>query len=50
LRRGEQELDNLYFSPSIIRMIKSKRMRCAGHIARMERRRIYKEYWWEIQK
>jgi hypothetical protein len=25
----------LYFSPSIIRMIKSRRMRWAGHVARM---------------
>jgi hypothetical protein len=29
---------NLYFSPSILRMIKSRRMRLAGHVARMERR------------
>jgi hypothetical protein len=26
---------NLYFSPNIIRMIKSRRMRWAGHVARM---------------
>jgi hypothetical protein len=30
-----EELHNLYSSPSIIRMIKSRRMRCAGHAARM---------------
>jgi hypothetical protein len=24
------------FSPSIIRMIRARRMRCAGHVARME--------------
>jgi hypothetical protein len=29
------ELHNLYFSPDIDRMIKSRRMRCAGHLARM---------------
>jgi hypothetical protein len=29
-----KELHNLYFSPSIIRMIKSRRMRCAGYVAR----------------
>jgi hypothetical protein len=28
-----EELHNLYSSPSIIRMIKSKRMRWAGHVA-----------------
>jgi hypothetical protein len=30
-----EELNNLNFSPDIIRMIKSKRMRWAGHVARM---------------
>jgi hypothetical protein len=34
-----EELHNFYSSPSIIRMIKSRRMRCAGHIARMEERK-----------
>jgi hypothetical protein len=29
-----EELHNLYSSPSIIRMVKSRRMRCAGHVAR----------------
>jgi hypothetical protein len=29
---------NLYSSPSIIRMIKSRRMIWAGHVARMKRR------------
>jgi hypothetical protein len=30
-----EELRNLYQSPNIIRMIKSRRMRWAGHVARM---------------
>jgi hypothetical protein len=30
-----EELHNLYFSPNIIRMIKSWRMKWAGHAARM---------------
>jgi hypothetical protein len=30
-----EELHDLYSSPSIIRMMKSKRMRWAGHVARM---------------
>jgi hypothetical protein len=34
-----EELHNLYSSPSIIRMIKSKRMRWSGHVARMEKPR-----------
>jgi hypothetical protein len=34
-----EELHTLYCSPSIIRMIMSKRMRWAGHVARMEEKR-----------
>jgi len=30
-----EELNDLYSSPNIIRMIKSRRMRWAGHVARM---------------
>jgi hypothetical protein len=30
-----EELHDLYFSPSIMRLIKSRRMRWAGHVARM---------------
>jgi hypothetical protein len=37
-----EELHNLYS-----RMIKSRRMRCAGHVARMGRRGMYIGYWWE---
>jgi hypothetical protein len=33
-----EELHNLYCSPNIIRMIKSRRMKCVGHVARMGRR------------
>jgi hypothetical protein len=34
-----EELHNLYSSPSIIRMIKSRRMRWAGHVAQMGKKR-----------
>jgi hypothetical protein len=38
-----EELHNLYSSPNIIRMMKSRRMRWAGHVARMgETRNAYK--------
>jgi hypothetical protein len=38
-----EELRDLYFSPSIIRIIKSRKMRWAGHIARMwEKRNAYR--------
>ena len=30
-----EELNDLYFSPNIVRVIKSRRMRWAGHIAHM---------------
>jgi hypothetical protein len=34
-RLHNEELHNLYGSPNIIRVIKSRRMRLAGHVARM---------------
>jgi hypothetical protein len=38
-----EELHNLYSSPSIIRIIKSRRLRWAGHVARMgEKRNVYR--------
>jgi hypothetical protein len=38
-----EELHNLYSSPSITRIIKSRRMRWAGHVARMgEERNVYR--------
>jgi hypothetical protein len=36
-----EELHNLYSSPNIIRMIKSRRMRWAGLVARMGRRGMH---------
>jgi hypothetical protein len=37
------ELHNLYSSPDIIRQIKSRRLRWAGHVARMgEERNVYR--------
>jgi hypothetical protein len=39
----DEELHNLYSSPSIIRVIKSRMMRWAGHVARMgEKRNAYR--------
>jgi hypothetical protein len=34
-----EELHNLYFSPNIIRIIKSRKIKWPGHVARMERKR-----------
>jgi len=38
-----EELNNLYSSPNIMRVLKSRRMRWAGHVARMgEGRGVYR--------
>jgi len=37
------ELNDLYWSPNIVRVIKSRRVRWAGHVARMgDRRGVYR--------
>jgi hypothetical protein len=41
------ELRDLYSSPSIIEMIKSRRMRLERHEARMGGREMRLGYWWE---
>jgi hypothetical protein len=45
----DEELPDLYSSPSIIRMIKSRSMRWAGHVALMGRRGTRIGCWWESQ-
>jgi hypothetical protein len=50
-----EELHNLYSSPNIITVIKSRRMRWAGHVTRMWEKRnahriLHIGYWWESQK
>jgi hypothetical protein len=49
-RLYSEELHNLYSSPSIIRMMKSRRMRWARHIARMGGRGMHIGFWWESRK
>jgi len=42
-RLHNEELNDLYCSPNIVRVIKSRRMRLAGHVARMgEEREVYR--------
>jgi hypothetical protein len=42
-RLHNEELYDLYSSPNIVRVIKSRRMRWAGHVARMgEERGVYR--------
>jgi hypothetical protein len=45
-----EELRDSYSSPSMIRIVKSGRMRWAGHVARMGRRGMRIGYWREIQR
>jgi hypothetical protein len=45
-----EELRDLYSLPSVIRIIKSRSMRWAGHVARMGRRETRIDCWWESQK
>jgi hypothetical protein len=44
------ELHSLYSSPNIVRVIKSRRMRCAGHVARMGRGEVFTVFFWEAQR
>jgi hypothetical protein len=37
-----EKLNYLYSSPYIVRMIKSRRMRCAGQVARMGKKGVYR--------
>jgi hypothetical protein len=45
-----EELRDLYSSPSIIRIIKSWRMIWVSHVAQMGRRGPRIDYWWESQR
>jgi hypothetical protein len=49
-RLHNEEFHNLCSSPSIIRMIKSRRMRWAGYVARMGKKRAHIGYLSESQK
>jgi hypothetical protein len=45
-----EELNDLYTSPNIIRVIKSRRMRWAGHVAATGRGDVYTGFCWENLK
>jgi hypothetical protein len=49
-RLYNEELHNLYASPNIIRILKSSRMRWAGHVARIGMMSIYTKFWQENLK
>jgi hypothetical protein len=44
-----EELNDLYFSPNIVRVIKLRRIRWAGHVAHMGRGEAYTGFWWGNQ-
>ena len=45
---SNEELNDLYSSPNIVRVIKSRRLRWAGHVARMEEGRgVHKVLVWK---
>jgi hypothetical protein len=46
----DEELRDLYSWSSIISIIKSRRMRWAGHVARMGEKRNAYRYWWKSQR
>jgi len=45
-RFHNEELSDLYCSPNTVRVIKSRRMRWAGHVARMGEERGCIGSWW----
>jgi hypothetical protein len=41
-----EELNDLYSPPNIVLVIRSKRMKWAGHVARFREREVYTGFWW----
>jgi hypothetical protein len=42
----KEELNGLYSSPNIIGVMKSRRMRWAGHVARVGKSEVHTGFWW----
>ena len=45
IKPHNEELNDLYSSPNIVLVVKSRRIRWAGHVARMGRRRVKGFFW-----
>ena len=41
-----EELNDRYCSPNTVQVIKSRKMRWAGHLARIGRRQAHTGFWW----
>ena len=41
-----EELNDLHCSPNIVRVVKSRRMRWAGHVPRMGKEEVCTGFWW----
>jgi len=41
-----EELNDLYCSPNIVRVIQSRRIRWVGHVACMGKGEVYTGFWW----
>jgi hypothetical protein len=50
IKLHNEDFGDLCSLPSVIRVIKSRRMRWAGNVARMGRRGTCIGYWWESQR
>jgi len=49
-RVHNEELNDWYTSPNIVRVIRSRRMRWAGHVARMDEERVCIGSWWRKRR
>jgi hypothetical protein len=49
-RVRNEELNDLYSSLNIVRVIKSRRMRWAGNLARMGDRGVYRVWWGNLEE
>jgi hypothetical protein len=47
---NNKELNDLYCSPDIVRVIKSRRMRWAGHVALWRKGEVLTMCWWGNQR